>query len=140
MNNFSQRVVQGQYKIRLTRTDLLPLPTRIRDHLSLEFHLQIEVLRAGRGTLLMLQSLMRLVFATKMLGQIGQIRVKPHLLDACANAINEAFSQGDENAYHFDTKAIALLCEAATIHDEQLRLAPVKTIEQIALELEKPAV
>ncbi|MFM0527171.1 hypothetical protein PQR11_19550 [Paraburkholderia strydomiana] len=71
MNKWAYRLSQSSRKQREAKTELLPLLKPIRDALSLEYHLQLEALHAGVGSLMALQVVMRAVIATGILCELG---------------------------------------------------------------------
>ncbi|WP_245965096.1 Fis family transcriptional regulator [Trinickia dinghuensis] len=113
------------------------MPKPIRDVLSLEYHLQLEALRAGVGSLMALQSVMRVAIAAGMLSELGYGKPSTGSLGHYEDAANSAFSSGREGRFRFDDEAFRLFAGLLTNHDAQLEAAPVKVIDGIAKRLER---
>lgn len=138
MKNWSSHRRQASANQRAAKTELLPLPQPIRDALSLEYHLQLEALRARAGSLTALQTLMRVAIASSMLGELGYGGISVSAVDDYESAAIEAFSAGTEGTYAFTGDTVQTFAALLTEHDEQLRIAPVRVIDRVARRLERP--
>ncbi len=138
MRNWSGRLRQASVTQRATRTELLPLPQRIRDVLSLEYHLQLEAMRAGAGSLMALQTLMRVAMATTMLVELGYGNGAGRTVADYESDASDAFAVGHEGSYAFSVATVQKFAALLTEHDAQLEVAPVRVIDQIAKRLERP--
>ncbi|WP_255218932.1 Fis family transcriptional regulator [Paraburkholderia kururiensis] len=113
------------------------MPKRIRDALSLEYHLQLEAMRAGVGSLMAIQILMRVAMATKMLGELGYGKSADRTVADYEGPATDAFTAGCEGRYAFDAATVQIFASLLTEHDAQLEIAPVRVIDQIAGRLER---
>ncbi|MDR0241391.1 MAG: Fis family transcriptional regulator [Burkholderia sp.] len=138
MKNWSGRLRQASANQRAAKTELLPLPQPIRDVLSLEYHLQLEALRAGAGSLMALQTLVRVAMASRMLGELGYGKNADLPTDDYEKTASEAFSVGTEGSYTFNGDAVQKFAVLLTEHDTQMKTAPVRVIDQVARRLERP--
>ncbi len=138
MRNWSGRLRQASATHRATKTELLPLPQRIRDVLSLEYHLQLEAMRAGAGSLMALQTLMRVAMAASMLVELGYGSGSGRTVADYENEASDAFAIGHEGRYAFSVATVKKFAALLTEHDAQLEVAPVRIIDQIARRLEGP--
>lgn len=137
VNKWAHRLSQSSRTQREAKTELLPLPRPIRDALSLEYHLQLEALHAGVGSLVALQVLMRTVIATGILCEYGYGDVEDASYKDLEKIANHAFSSGCQGHFHFDGDAFHLFARVLTTHDLQLEIAPVKVIDEVAKRLER---
>jgi hypothetical protein len=137
VNTWSRRLVQSSRRQREAKTELLPLPRPIRDALSLEYHLQLEALHAGVGSLIALQVLMRTVIATGILCEFGYGDVEGASYKDLEKIANQAFASGRPGHFRFDGDACRLFAKVLTTHDLQLEAAPVKVIDEVAKRLER---
>lgn len=127
---------QSRAKKRREKTDLLPLPQRIADVLSLEYHLLLEALRAGVCSFDGLRILTRVALATTMLAEEGFGNVKYPFPDL-EEAAYRSFESGKESGlFRFDDTAFHLFAHVVTAHDLQIMRTPVIVIEKLALRLE----
>lgn len=142
MKNWPTRLRQASANQRAMKTELLPLPQPIRDVLSLEYHLHLEALRAGAGSLMALQALMRVATASRMLGDLGYGNSVVRPVDEYENTARDALSAGTEGRYGFNAPAVKEFAALLTEHDAQLQMAPIRVIDQVAKRLERkpPAV
>ncbi|MDR6379064.1 hypothetical protein J2776_005786 [Paraburkholderia caledonica] len=116
---------------------MLPLPKPIRDALSLEYHLQLEALHAGVGSLMALQIVMRAVIATGILCELGYGDIQNASYKDLEKIANNSFSSGAQGRFYFDGDAFRLFAKVLTTHDSQLEAAPVKVIDEVAKRLER---
>ncbi|MBN3737688.1 MULTISPECIES: Fis family transcriptional regulator [Burkholderia] len=137
VNKWAHRLSQSSRTQREAKTELLPLPRPIRDALSLEYHLQLEALHAGVGSLVALQVLMRTVIATGILCEYGYGDVEDASYKDLEKIANHAFSSGCQGHFHFDGDAFHLFARVLTTHDLQLEVAPVKVIDEVAKRLQR---
>jgi hypothetical protein len=137
MQSWNLRLKQAHQARRVARTELLPLPIRVRDALSLEYHLQLEALRAGEGSLMALQLLMRVVLASAMLDDMGYGNTDMKPIEIYETAANTAFASGEDGRFSFDDRTYRMFAYLLTSHDLQLASAPVKAIDVIAQRLEQ---
>lgn len=72
----------------------LPLPEEKRNRLSLEHHLQLEVVRAGAGTLMSLKLLMRVALASLLLQQLGYAKPLPRSVEDYETAARKILHGG----------------------------------------------
>nr|WP_257757432.1 Fis family transcriptional regulator [Burkholderia glumae] len=113
------------------------MPRPIRDALSLEYHLQLEALHAGVGSLVALQILMRVVIATGILCEFGYGDIEDASYKDLEAIANQAFSSGDPGRFHFNHDAVRLFSKVLTTHDLQLEVAPVRVVDEVAKRLEQ---
>ncbi|WMY12679.1 Fis family transcriptional regulator [Paraburkholderia phenoliruptrix] len=137
VNKWAHRLSQSNRRLREAKTELLPLPRPIRDALSLEYHLQLEALHAGVGSLIALQVLMRTVIATGILCEFGYGDVEGASYKDLEKIANHAFSSGRQGHFYFDGDAFRLFAKVLTTHDLQLEVAPVKVIDEVAKRLQR---
>ncbi|MFM0469487.1 Fis family transcriptional regulator [Paraburkholderia strydomiana] len=137
MNKWAYRLSQSSRKQREAKTELLPLPKTIRDALSLEYHLQLEALHAGVGSLMALQVVMRAVIATGILCELGYGDIQNASYKDLEKIANNSFSSGAQGRFYFDGDAFRLFAKVLTTHDSQLEAAPVKVIDEVAKRLER---
>lgn len=138
MRNWSGRLRQSSDSQRRSKTELLPLPQRVRDVLSLQFHLQLEAMRAGAGSLTALQTLMRVAMAKTMLDELGYGNAAGRTFADYEIDVSDAFAVGREGSYAFNVASVQKFAALITEHDAQLEAAPVRVIDQIANRLEGP--
>ncbi|MEB2605502.1 Fis family transcriptional regulator [Burkholderia cenocepacia] len=138
MRGWTQRLDQSRVRSRADKTELLPLPKAIRDVLSLEYHLQLEALRAGAGSLTALRILLRVAMAAAMLREFGYGGQRLHAADEYERIAGDAYESGVEGRYGFDPAAFRLFAALVTDHDSQLETAPVRVIDIVARQLERP--
>lgn len=138
MKGWSQRPDPSRARSRAGKTEQLPLPRPIRDALSLEYHLQLEALRVGAGSLTALRMLLRVAMATAMLRERGYGREHAHAFDEYERIASDAYALGHEGSYVFDVPAFRAFAALVTHHDAQLETAPVRVIDMIAQRLERP--
>lgn len=138
MRGWAQRLDQSRVRSRAGRTELLPLPKAIRDALSLEYHLQLEALRAGTGSLTALRILLRVAMAAAMLRELGYGGHHLHTADEYERIAGNAYESGEEGSYGFDPAAFRTFAALLTDHDSQLETAPVRVIDIVARQLERP--
>ncbi|WP_338084078.1 Fis family transcriptional regulator [Burkholderia glumae] len=136
-NPWAYRLHQSSRRRREAKTELLPLPRPIRDALSLEYHLQLEALHAGVGSLVALQILMRVVIATGILCEFGYGDIEDASYKDLEAIANQAFSSGDPGRFHFNHDAVRLFSKVLTTHDLQLEVAPVRVVDEVAKRLEQ---
>ncbi|MBJ9660525.1 Fis family transcriptional regulator [Burkholderia gladioli] len=137
VNKWARRLSQSSRSQREAKTELLPLPRPIRDALSLEYHLQLEALHAGVGSLIALQVLMRTVIATGILCEFGYGDIEDASYKDLEKIANHAFSSGRQGHFHFDGDAFRLFAKVLTTHDSQLEVAPVRVVDEVAKRLER---
>jgi len=137
VNKWAHRLSQSSRKQREAKTELLPLPKPIRDALSLEYHLQLEALHAGVGSLMALQVVMRAVIATGILCEFGYGDIQNASYKDLEKIANNSFSSGAQGRFYFDGDAFRLFAKVLTTHDSQLEAAPVKVIDEVAKRLER---
>lgn len=138
MKNWPGRIRQSNSSQRRNKTELLPLPKSVRDVLSLQYHLQLEALRAGVGSLVALQTLVRVAMATKMLIELGYGERYERPTENYLDVATDAFDAGSEGHYALGGDAIKLFASLLTAHDAQLEAAPVRVIDIIAQRLDGP--
>jgi len=95
-------------------------------------------MRAGAGSLMALQTLMRVAMATTMLGELGYGNAPGQKVADYEDAASDAFAAGHEGSYAFDMATVQKFAALLTEHDGQLEVAPVRVIDQIARRLERP--
>ena len=117
--------------------EMLPLQDESRKRLSLEHHLQLEVLRAGVGSLMSLQLLMRVALTCLLLQQLGYDGPLPRSADDYEAMAKKAFDGGAEGHYRFDDTAFRLFAGLVNYHDAQLDVAPWKALCHVATKLEQ---
>lgn len=117
--------------------EMLPLPEESRKRLSLEHHLQLEVLRAGAGSLMSLKLLMRVALTSFILEQLGYGDVLPGTLEDYEATAKQALDTGAEGRYRFDDTAFRLFAGLVNHHDAQLEIAPWKALSHVAARLEE---
>lgn len=131
------RLHQSRSKTRLSKVDLLPLPKKIADALSLEYHLLLESLRAGTGHLHSLQIILRVGLATSLLSLDGYGDLC-HDFATLEAAARQSFEQGmEKDAFAFDHLTFSMFADVLTVHDQQIARAPVLAIEHLANRMEK---
>jgi hypothetical protein len=120
------------------KANLLPLPRRVADALSLEYHALLEALRMGWGSLYALKHLTRVALATTFLARSGYGDLMgltfSELLDELAKVYVRAEKTG---VYVFDKRLFEQFAKVVTVHDRQLQAAPVRLIEVIAQKVER---
>jgi hypothetical protein len=127
---------QSRTRKRLSKTDLLPLPKKIADVLSLEYHLLLESLRAGVAHVDSLRIILRVGLATTMLSREGYGDLK-YSFDVLEAAALHSFEQGlAKGEFGFDQPAFSLFADVLTVHDRQIARAPVSVIARLADEIE----
>lgn len=137
MKNWTHRLSQSNKTLRASRTELLPLPKAIRDVLALEYHLQLEALRAGVGSLMALQIMMRVAMAATMLGELGYGKPDISSFGDYEEVSKDTLSSGRDGWFAFDNKAFRLFAVLLTNHDAQLEIAPVRIIDVVAQRLDQ---
>lgn len=135
MNNWTLRLHQSQRQRQTNSKELLPLPRDIRDGLSLQYHLHLEILRAGRGTLFSLQLLMRVALGAAMLQQLGYGKSMDSTIEALEDAAKRALDSWGEGEYRFDAETYRHFARLVTHHDGQLEHAPVKALSYVETKL-----
>ncbi|WP_213769289.1 Fis family transcriptional regulator [Caballeronia sp. dw_19] len=137
--NWIHRLSQSSARQDRKKTDLLPLPVGIRNVLSLEYHLLLETLRAGAGTLSALKILTRVALATSMLDEHGYGGRFNLTFDVLEDAAYRSFKRGELiGTFSFEEETFCLFAELLTHHDRQLAAAPVSAIERVGKRLEHP--
>ncbi|WDD92106.1 Fis family transcriptional regulator [Burkholderia sp. FERM BP-3421] len=137
MKNWPTRLRKASANQTAMKTELLPLPQPIQDVLSLEYHLHLEALRAGTGSLMALQALMRVAVASRMLEELGYGNSVVRPVDDYENTARDALSAGTEGRYGFNALAVKEFAALVTEHDAQLQMTPVRVIDQVAKRLER---
>lgn len=137
MQNWTTRLRQSQTRQRANKTELLPLPASIRDRLSLDHHIQLEVLRAGRGTLYSLQLLMRVALAAAVLQRLGYGPGSLRSVEDYEIAATDAMTCDTDGPFRFGDDAYQLFAALLTDHDAQLAVAPVKAMAYVAKRVER---
>jgi hypothetical protein len=115
----------------------LPLPKSIRDTLSLEYHLQLEALRVGTGSLTALRTLLRVALAAVMLRDFGYGVRHDRAFEEYERIASDAYASGHEGSYLFDVRAFRTFAALVTHHDAQLETAPVRVVDMVAQRLER---
>jgi hypothetical protein len=136
MKQWAARLSQSRAVSIAGKTELLPLPRPIRDAISLEYHLQLEALRAGAGTLTGLRILMRVAMAAAILYERGYGGEPVYPFDEYERIANNAYAVGQEGRYLFDLLAFRTFAALVTDHDTQLKFAPVAVIDLVARRLQ----
>lgn len=114
---------------------MLPLPGEILDGFSLQYHLHLEAMRAGCGSLMSLQLLMRVALAAEFLQQLGYGKGPELHIEALEQAAASALGAGTDGHYRFDTETVHRFARLLTHHDGQLHLAPVKALAYVETKL-----
>jgi hypothetical protein len=136
MKYWVQRLDQSRLRSSAGKTELLPLPKHIRDTLSLEYHLQLEALRAGAGSLKALRILLRVALATVMLREFGYGKDHQEAFDEYERIASNAYASGLDGRFLFDPRAYRAFSALVTHHDAQLAVAPLRIINIVAQRLE----
>ncbi|MBN3748965.1 Fis family transcriptional regulator [Burkholderia sp. Se-20373] len=136
MRDFHSRARQSSLRKRARKIDCMPLPRHVRDSLALEYHLQLEALKAGVGTLTSLQLLTRVALAAEMLRSLGYGAAETRGFHEYEAAAWNALQAGRDGEIQFDEDSYRLFAELVTSHDDQLARAPVSAIEAVANRLE----
>jgi hypothetical protein len=122
---------------RVDKTKIKPLPRPIRDALSLEYHLQLEALRAGAGTLMGLRILVRVAMAAELLYEHGYGQKPAHRFIEYERIASDAFAVGRDGGYLFNLFAFRTFAALVTKHDAQLESTPVAVIDIVARRLQR---
>ena len=138
MRHLHKRNEQSYLAKRIRKIDCSPLPQHVRDALSLDYHLQLEALRAGVGTLFSLNILTRVAIAAGMLKSMGYGAPELETYSEYESTAWGAFTAAREGEIKFDDCAYQLFACLVTVHDSQLERAPVSAIQQVADRLESP--
>ncbi|WP_230953315.1 Fis family transcriptional regulator [Burkholderia stagnalis] len=138
MRHFHKRSQQSSLAKRIRKIDCTPLPQHVRDVLSLDYHLQLEALKAGVGSMMSLQILTRVALAAGMLRSLGYGASELRTYREYEAAAWDALVAGRDGEIRFDDHAYRLFAGLVTLHDDQLARAPVSAIESIANRLESP--
>jgi hypothetical protein len=136
VKNWAHRINQSNQRQRAAKTELLPLPKVVRDALSLEYHLHLEALRVGVGSIMALQMLMRVAMATNILSDLGYGDRGGRAFEDYLEAANRTLSLGNEGSFRFDCNAYRIFASLLCHHDDQLEMAPVRAIDIVARRLE----
>ena len=129
---------QSQLGSHRRKTDLLPLPQPITDVLSLEYHLMLEMLRVGAGTLHSIKVLMRIAVAAELLAKDGYGKMSAEQFAGLYEAASQTLDK--ENVGRvcaFDHQTFDLFASLVTMHDIQLQSAPTYVIEKVGNALDK---
>ncbi|MGF6573689.1 hypothetical protein ABH945_005810 [Paraburkholderia sp. GAS333] len=137
MKTWTHRLDQSSRISRTRRAELLPLPEAIRDVLSLEYHLQLEALRAGAGALMALQVILRVALAASMLRDLGYGGASLRPYAEYEERAAEALAGGIGDRYCLNDRGVHMYAALLTEHDAQLSIAPLNVIDQIARRLER---
>jgi len=119
--------------------ELLPMTREARDRLSLEHHLQLEALRAGVGSLMALQLLMRVALAGSMLHQLGYGDALLRPVEEYEALAADAMHEGSGGLFAFDEETFRVFAQLVSCHDRQLETAPLKAVRHVADKLAKYA-
>lgn len=111
---------------------LLPMPREARDRLSLEHYLQLEALRAGVGSLMALQLMMRAALAATMLHQLGYGDAPLRPVEEYEALADEAMHEGSGGLYAFGEESFRVFAQLLGCHDRQLETAPLKAVRHVA--------
>jgi hypothetical protein len=114
-----------------------PLSALDQTRLSLEYHLQLEVMRAGAGSLTTLVRLMHVALASAVLQQLGYGSILPHQIEDYEAAAAKALHAGTDGAYRFGVEEYKMFAALLTCHDRQLQVAPLKALTYAENALEK---
>jgi hypothetical protein len=128
---------RSAHDCRRHKTNLLPLPRRITDVLSLEYHALLEALRMGWGSLYALKHLTRVALATTFLARSGYGDLDGMIFSELLDDLSKVYVRAEETGvYVFDTPLFERFAKLVTVHDRQLQAAPVRLIEVIAQKVE----
>jgi hypothetical protein len=117
--------------------DFQPFPKAIRDGLSLQHHLHLAALRAGAGSLLSLQLMMRVALTSAILNELGYGQPLSMAADAYEYLAAAALNAGSEGRYMLDAPAFAAFAHLLIYHDRQLETAPLKAFAYAAEKLDQ---
>ncbi|KVC85106.1 hypothetical protein WI74_32015 [Burkholderia ubonensis] len=108
----------------LTKSQLLPLPADQIRHLSLKHHLALAVLRAGRGDLQTITTLMHVLYLAFFLRDAGAADSASY---QCAEAALDACVTRAEHGEPWSLSASehAAIAQIVVAHDMQLSSTPV---------------
>jgi len=112
-----------------SKTMLLPMQRASVDELSLRYHLALDALGRGAGTLESAQLVTEAVLSTGFLKEAGYGAISYETIRCAEQHSNALFQCGkDDGEWRFDDAAHACLAQVLTAHDQQLfsaRLADV---------------
>jgi len=114
-----------------------PLPQAASSQLSLQHHVQLAALYLGVGSLLSLQSIMRVALASAILQELGYGHPLPRDIEEYETLATQALHSGSEGRYRLSGDAYRAFAGLLIYHDQQLRTAPLKAIAYVADELER---
>ena len=135
MNNWTLRLRQSQWQRQTNNKELLPLPKEVRDGFSLQYHLHLESLLAGSGSLFSLQLLMRVALGAAVLQQLGYGKGAGAPIEELEHAAKGALDSGAVGGFRFDAQTYRQFAQLLTQHYTQLEHAPVKALSYVETKL-----
>ncbi|CAE6819730.1 hypothetical protein R69746_05997 [Paraburkholderia aspalathi] len=109
-----------------SRAMLLPMAPALARRISMEHHVNLEVLRSGQGEHYHLGSLAQTGYITRLLCQHGYGTARDTLFSQLDEAFIRCRKQTEKSGiYQGDSEFCELLGELLTLHDQQLATVPV---------------
>jgi hypothetical protein len=125
-------------RARLNKALLLPIPRAVADELSLLMHVPLEALRLGKGWKEGAQRLTEVMLLASFLAEAGYGPFSNDVLMRSDAAIAATFDDGRQSGrWALEASAYELFAAIVTLHDWQLRSAPLSALTTASERLER---
>lgn len=109
----------------------LPLPRARADELAWRTHLTLASMRAGKGSMTAAQTLLEAIVMTGFLTEAGYGPLARAQMTEAEQAVCDAMARGnDGDHWSLEPVAAKKLEAIVTLHDQQLREAPLSVVAQ----------
>jgi hypothetical protein len=125
-------------RARMNKALLLPIPRAVADELSMLMHVPLDALRAGNGWREGAQHLTEVMLLASFLSEAGYGPFSNDVLVRSDAAMAATFEQGRETGkWSLDESGHELFAAIVTLHDWQLRSAPMSALSLATERLER---
>jgi hypothetical protein len=125
-------------RARLNKALLLPIPRAVADELSLLMHVRLDALHAGNGWMEAAQQLTEVMLLASFLAEAGYGPFSNDVLVRSDAAMAAVFEEGRRTGkWSLDVSGYELFAAIVTLHDWQLRSAPMSAISVASERLER---
>jgi hypothetical protein len=119
----------GQAKRSQNKLLLLPINRASADDISLRYHVSLEALRVGRGYAGAAQALAEATVVTFFLVNAGYGEMPRETFSMSEDILARCFEIGrTSDEWHFDDRSYQHFSALLSLHDSQLRKAPLSTL------------
>jgi hypothetical protein len=125
-------------RARQNKALLLPIPRAVADGLSLLMHVQLEALRTGHGWIEGAQRLTEVMLLASFLAEAGFGPFSNEALVTSDAEMAATFEQGRQTGrWILEPRGYELFAAIVTLHDWQLRSAPMSALSAASERLER---